>query len=188
MEQWDSIGITENGASAARRLGRSLAGVAGFPRVNVVSWGQSRCAETATAVAEGLTEGGASVSAAATLNLNGPISDHSAYKEMITSNRWQEVLELWQRAASTKGSLTPIAEYASSSFTEILASTTSPPNQLTLIVTHDLHILPLARHAAGTKVPLPDYLDGFVISEREGEFLFGYGEFMKSIDLDSLTH
>jgi broad specificity phosphatase PhoE len=188
MEQWDGIGITENGSSAAKKLGKSLAEVSGFPSANVLTWGQKRCAETASAMAEGLVEGGASISAQDNLRLSGPISDYPAYKEMILTGQWQKMLDLWQRADSRAKGLTPVAEYASSSFREILNSRNSPPNQLTIIVTHDLHILPLACHAIGTSVLLPDYLDGFVIAEQNDKMLFGYGEITKSMDNGSLMH
>jgi hypothetical protein len=56
-----------------------------------------------------------------------------------------------------------------------------------LIVTHDFHIFPLACHAFGALVGIPDYLDGIVIGETEKGMRVGYRGSVCSTDVASLT-
>jgi broad specificity phosphatase PhoE len=187
MDRWDGVGITEKGFVVARDLGRLFADDGDVSRLNVYGWGRRRCHETADAIAEGVREIGRPVRRLGSLSLGGPISDYAAYKEWILSGRYQEMLEVWQRAGDTKGSLTPIAEYSTHVFREILDPRISPPKEVSVIVTHDFHIFPLACHAFGTLVGLPDYLDGIVIGETESGLRIGYRGSVCSTDLASLT-
>jgi broad specificity phosphatase PhoE len=187
MEKWDSVGITESGLTAAEELGRALVKDARISRVRIYSWGQRRCVETAAAISKGLVEEGASVYSSGSLSLKGPISDYGAYKEMIMTGRWQEMLDSWQKAKDVKGSLIPIAEYSPMIFREILALETSRREELRLVVTHDLHIIPLACYAMEAVVNPPDYLDGLVIGQQDSKISVGYGQLSKSVDLGFLT-
>jgi len=175
------------GEKDAQQLGRSLADDGDASRLNVYSWGQRRCLETANAIAEGVREKGRPVHRLGSLSLGGPISDYAAYKEWILSGRYQEMLNAWQGAEDTKGSLTPIAEYSPHVFREILDPRISPPKEVSVIVTHDFHIFPLACHAFGTLVGLPDYLDGIVIGEAENGMRISYRGSVCSTDFASLT-
>ena len=187
MDRWDGVGITEKGFMVARVLGRSLVDNGDVSRLNVYSWGQRRCVETADAIAEGAREKGRPVRRLGSLSLGGPISDYAAYKEWILAGKYQEMLDAWQRAGDTKGSLTPIAEYSPHVFREILDPRISPPMEVSVVVTHDFHIFPLACHAFGTLVGLPDYLDGIVIGETENGMRVGYCGLVCSTDFASLT-
>jgi len=187
MEKWNGVGITEKGVAVARAFGRSLADDSDRSRLNVYGWGQRRCHETADAIAEGAGGKGRPIRRLEGLKLGGPISDYAAYKEWILSGRYLEMLETWQRAGDTKGGLTPIAEYSPHVFRGILDPRISPPKEVSVIVTHDFHIFPLACHAFGTLVGLPDYLDGIVIGETEKGMRVGYRGSVRSTDLASLT-
>lgn len=187
IDEWESIGITENGYLVAKNLGKSLAKVGGFSRANIYSWGALRCVETAVAVAQGLVEEGVSARSPGNLTLRGPVSDYAAFKEFLTSGRWTEMLESWQSGRDVKGSLMPVAEYAPMIFKEILHPRTSPREELSLIATHDINVLPLVRHAIKANVDPPDYLDGLVIGEHGNEIEVGYGDLLGSTELGSLT-
>lgn len=187
MEEWNSVGITENGFAAAKELGGSLVRNAKISRATVYGWGLRRCVETAAAIALGLGDEGAIVRSMGNLDLKGPISDHSVYDDMIRTGRMQEMLDSWQRAEDVKRSLIPIAEYGPMVFRAILDQATSRRDELTLVVTHDMHILPLASHAMRTTVDLPDYLDGLVIGSMGRKISVGYGQMEKSTDLGTLT-
>ena len=188
MHQWDSAGITEHGFAAAKDLGRALVRQAEALQWNVHSWGQMRCVQTASAIAGGITEEGAVATPIGNLNIKGPIANESAYKEFITTGRWQEMLSLWQQSGDTGGSLVPIDVYSPMVFGEILVSGICPPNRVSLIATHDLHILPLARYALGTAVNPPDYLDGIVLGEQGGEVKIGFGDLIRSTSTSKLMH
>ena len=188
MEKWDGVGITEKGVTLARDLGRSFADDGDASRLNVYGWGQRRCHETADAIAEGAREKGRAVRRSGGLSMRGPISDFAAYKEWILAGKYLEMLDVWQQAGDTKGSLTPIAEYSPHVFREILDTRISPPGEASVIVTHDFHIFPLACHAMGTPVRIPDYLDGIVIGETEDGMRVGYHGSVCSTNLSSLTH
>ncbi len=187
MEKWDGVGITERGVTLARAFGRSLADDGDASRLNIYGWGHRRCHETADAIAEGARETDRAVRRPGDLSLGGPISNYAAYKEWILSGRYLEMLETWQRAGDTKGGLTPIAKYSPHVFREILDPSISPPKEVSVIVTHDFHIFPLACHAFGTLVETPDYLDGIVIGETENGLRVGYRGSVCSTDLASLT-
>ena len=187
MHQWDSAGITEHGFEAAKGFGRALVRQAEVSQWDVHSWGQLRCGQTANAIAEGIAEEGAVARPMGNLNIKGPIANESAYKEFITAGRWQEMLNLWQQSGDTGGSLIPIDEYAPMVFGEILNHGICPPGKASLIATHDLHILPLARYALGKVVNPPDYLDGVVLGEHGGDVKIGFGDLIRSTDVTKLT-
>ena len=97
------------------------------------------------------------------------------------------MLELWQRGRDIRNSLTPLAEYAPSVFSNILGQASGEGESLSVIVTHDLHVLPLISYALGKVVEPPDYLDGLVIGEDAARTLVGYDMFTDETNPNRLT-
>lgn len=187
MDLWDEIGITERGVEVARNLGRSLADDGDASTLNVYGWGMKRCHETADAIAEGAKERGRPVRREGSISLEGPIFDFAAYKEWILAGKYREMLDVWQRAGDTRGSLTPVAEFSPRVFREILDPKISPPGEASVVVTHDFYLFPIACHAFGKLVEIPDYLDGLVLGETEDGMSVGYRGSVRSTDVASLT-
>ena len=184
--EWDYAGLTDKGTEAALRFGRAI-GAAQNPKcLQILWWGLRRCALTAEAISEGAREEGCHVLAPSVIALKSPIAKREEYNKALHSGQWNQFIANWLLDESPQVAMVPAQRYAKEIYRSLLAVEMRSADRITIIVTHDLHILPLVRLVFSSSSRWIDYLDG-VVFRVEGEKIdIGFDGVIVSIRRDRL--
>jgi broad specificity phosphatase PhoE len=182
IEEWDKAQLTANGIQAAKEFGGALARDATIDSLAIYSWGLKRCAETADAIASGAERAGCEIIDRKEIGLKSPIADRGKYDAALRAGDYNRMLNDWLSPETKQTTMVPVDEYAPEIFGELLDSSTYSQHRTTVVVTHDLHVIPLARHVFGFPIPMPGYLDGLVAKANSKQVQIGYSGMHKSIE------
>lgn len=175
MEKWGDTTITERGTEAAKDFGRAIVHDAGIYNLRVYHWGQKRCADTADAVATGAKEVGCTVRERNALHLLSPIADQGKYEAALKQGQWESLLHDWQATKEGHVAMIPMRRFASETFRTLFGGEISRPDEVSIIVAHDLQIFPLVSSVFGGPVTKVGYLEGLVLCRTDRETLIGFG-------------
>ena len=186
MEDWNNIGLTSKGVKAAKDLGKALAKEVKISSLSSYGWGLKRCIDTAEAIAAGADGVGCEIRERGVLRFDSPIADRNKYDNAIRSGHWAEFVASWLSGEVQQNAMVPVDKYAPEIFRGLLDSRFCGAQNTSIIVTHDLHILPLVNYVFDMPVSTLDYLDGIVIKSSAGDVQIGFGGMFRQLEYDLL--
>jgi broad specificity phosphatase PhoE len=187
MEDWDNIRLTPRGVEAANDFGNALVNDVKMSNLCFYGWGLKRCMDTAESIASGADNAARKIHRIKTLHLRSPIADREEYDKSQRSGHWNEFLVRWLSADAKQNAMVPVDEYAQDIFRELLNPKFSGSQNTSIIVTHDLHILPLVSYVFGVPIHTLDYLDGVVIRSTSKEVQIGFGKIFRQLEFNQLV-
>ncbi len=165
--EWDIAELTTKGYDVAVEFGKILGIMSKVKNVQVFGWGLKRCQLTAMAISKGAEQAGCRVTGPSPISLKSPIADRVEYEGALHSGQWESFLTSWlENSNKNQTAMVPIDRYAKEIFGSLLRSGIISSDSITIIATHDLHILPLMAHAFSKPQRTLDYLDGIVIQPK----------------------
>lgn len=184
--EWDDAGLTDKGTKEAVRFGRSIAQTQNPKCLQISWWGLKRCALTAEAISEGARDEGCPVLGPYPIAFKSPIARREEYDKALHSGQWDQFISDWLRDESPQVAMVPARQYAKEIYRALLAAELCSPGKITIVVTHDLHILPLARLFFPSSSRWIDYLDGMVLKVEDKIVSIGFDGATKYIKRDRL--
>lgn len=190
--EWNKVLLTPQGKEAAKDFGRALAQNAGVEGLRVYSWGLRRCAETAEAIASGAKEEGCRTSPPEPIRLRSPVADREKYDTVLQRGGYERLLDEWLgkgtgRSAPAEAVMVPVDEYAPEIFRGLLEDGVCGRHGTSVVVTHDLHIIPLARRVFGPEASMPGFLEGVVVKAGPQTTHIGYGKMHRPVEYAQLV-
>lgn len=173
LEKWNSTLLTSYGEKSALEFGTALVKESAIPIVAAKGWGLERCQITAERIAEGAQRAGSTGSRFSSISgFDSPISDLSLYQKYLSEGRYFEMVKEWVNGDSSDSPLAPYGPYSRDIISKIVNGHMSRENPVTIIVTHDLYILPMLNHIFGGQVTEVGFMDGILIESDENNLLF----------------
>lgn len=172
VEKWNTTSLTENGKKVAMELGSRLVRDAGFQSLTSEGWGLDRCVLTARLIAEGAYDAGCrNVRFAEITELPSPVANEEKYGQQLRTGKYREMIEAWLAPGTVSDVMTSYDFYTVNVVNTLLDRHLTGKKGLTIVATHDLHILPLIRSIFGLKLTAIDFLDGIIISRKDGQLV-----------------
>jgi broad specificity phosphatase PhoE len=178
-EQWDQVDLTDTGIEEARNFGRALVAHSNVKQLQVLGWGFKRCQTTALAICEGASQQSNRIHQPTKISLQSPIISGEKYRKALHSLTWDEFIGDWLNNATQNTGMTPAHKYAEETFLSLLRE--AHPGKTTVIATHDLFIIPLARYYFAGSSHNVDFLDGVVLQVRDDHLKVGYAGEIKTV-------
>lgn len=176
-DKWENVGLTEKGTKEAIIFGQNLVNVHTKKSYKILAWGLKRCIDTAEAISKGAQNQGCDINGPSKVNLQSPVANNEAYYNALFSGKWDywnKMIDDWLNDDATQSIMVPARRYARHIYKSLLAEEFNSSEKITLIVTHDLHILPLARLIFPSASRLIDYLNGVVLKIKDNECHIGF--------------
>ena len=188
--EWEKVGLTAKGNLEATKFGAFLGRFQTVRSFQVFGWGEKRCVETAEAISKGAQRESAEVIGPVSINLKSPIADRIAYDKALFSFKW----DLWDRMISDwlidetpQTIMLPARKWAKEICHALISKTFCLHGKISIIVTHDLHILPVCRLFFPSASRSLDYLNGVVLKVNCDQVIVGFnGEYVKIKNKESL--
>lgn len=164
VDKWNGVLLTERGHRMAYELGKSLAMIPGMRSVTSISWGLDRCKQTAQDINEGvLDSNGATGELREISSLPSPIRNLEGYLLKIENGKYMEMLNSWLDSPTNVEIFHDYEKWSREVVSSVLRVLQPEKGKAFVIVTHDLHILPIIRTFLERKRLYIDYLDGVVL-------------------------
>lgn len=174
VEKWNSTLLTDNGERTAVKFGTALINEAGASSVAAEGWGLERCQLTAEKISEGAKLAGSAGSLYKTLlGLHSPISNYELYRKYLEDDRYFQMVSEWFSTEPYSGPMKAFRPYSMDTISSVVRDHLHSEGGPTIIVTHDLYILPLLNHVFDTQVTEVDFMDGILMA-RNGNSLDFY--------------
>lgn len=134
--------------------------------VRAEGWGLERCQLTAEKIKEGANLAGSKDSSYSTVNnLQSPILDLELYRNYLKNGKYMYMVRDWFQGGPLGNAMKPFGPYSNQIISRILNEHMPYQHNASIIVTHDLYILPLLNHVFNTKHTEVDFMDGILIAE-----------------------
>jgi hypothetical protein len=179
QEQWDSVDLTEAGIAEARNFGKALVTQDKIRDLQVFGWGFKRCQTTAQAICEGATSQSNRVHKPTKISLKSPVANGNEYRKALVSLTWDKFIGDWLKDGQS--AMVPARKYAEEIYLSLLRDDVCHPGKTTVIATHDLFIIPLARYYFASSSHYVDFLDGVVLQINGNQLKVGYGGEIKTV-------
>ncbi len=173
-EQWDSVDLTATGIEEARNFGRALVGHHKVNDLQVFGWGFRRCQTTARAICEGATQQSNREHRHREISLRSPVVNGDEYRRALYSRPWNQFIGDWLNDGMRQTAMIPARKYAEEIYLSLLREDICHPSKTTVIATHDLFIIPLARYYFPESLHYVDFLDGVVLQINGDQLSVGY--------------
>lgn len=181
-EKWNSTLLTSYGEESALDFGKALVNEAGASSVAAKGWGLKRCQLTAERIAEGAIQAGSNESRfSSILEFPSPISDLELYRKYLKEGKYFDLVRDWFSANSSMNAMRPYGPYSRDIISRIVKDHMSSEKRVTVIVTHDLHVLPMLNQVFGTNLTEVDFMDGILIARNSDRLLFFTKDSEKSL-------
>jgi broad specificity phosphatase PhoE len=180
-EQWDSVDLTDTGIEEARNFGEALVSQSKVNDLQVFGWGFQRCQTTAKAICEGASRQSNQIHKPTKITLKSPIVNHVEYKKALTTITWEKFIGDWLKDGVQQTAMLPAREYAEVLYRSLLRDDICQPSKTTVIATHDLFIIPLARYYFSKSSHYVDFLDGVVLQANHDHLSVGYNGEIRSV-------
>lgn len=176
---WNNVILTQIGEEVATEFGVALATEAHIPSISAHGWGLERCVITAKKIVEGATSAGISAVYSPLTNFQSPIKNIDLYSNYLQSGKYFEMVEDWFSSNSVRGPFIPYDMYSRHIVSKLINEHMWLTDNVTVIVTHDLHILPLFNYVFGEKKEI-GFMDGIMISKGDNMLKFFSNNYIKS--------
>ncbi len=180
-EQWDRVDLTETGIEEARNFGRVLVAQSNVKDLQVFGWGFKRCQTTAQAICEGASHQSKRIHEPTKISLKSPIVNGDEYRKALYTLTWDKFIGDWLRDDLQQSAMIPARKYAEEIYLSLLREDICHPSKTTVIATHDLFIIPLARYYFAKSLHNVDFLDGVVLQVTNDKLNIGYRGEIKSV-------
>jgi hypothetical protein len=189
LENENNLGITCNGRKAAIQLGEAMASAQKRASFQVFSWGSRRVIETAQAISAGMSQTGNRKVEVSSAVFESPIKNREEYEKAFALGHWNEFIKNWLKGdgETSQSAFLPVQSYAKKTYKALLGEKFCSPGKITILVTHDLHIMPLVKFAFPSFCSWLDYLDGIVIRDYSHNILVGFDGMVASTKRVVLT-
>lgn len=185
-ERWNSTLLTSHGEEIAVDFGKALVGEAGAPSVAAKGWGLERCQLTAERIAQGASQaGGDDSSFSSIVDLPSPISNLDLYRKYLGEGKYFDMVRDWF-SGSAMNALKPYERYSKDIISKIARDHMPVGRRVTIIVTHDLYVLPMLNHIFGGQTTDIDFMDGIILAKSGGRMLFFDRNAQKELPLSEL--
>lgn len=172
-EDWNSVLLTSNGERVAVEFGNALVGEANATSVKAEGWGLSRCQLTAEKIYEGArTSGGTGSAYSEVSDLQSPILDLGLYRKHVKNGKYSEMVRDWFNGGPLSDAMKPYKQYSRKIISNILGGHMLNDRNITIIVTHDLYVLPIINQVFDLRNTEVDFLDGILITSKGEELDF----------------
>ena len=185
-KNWDQISLTKRGTFQAVEFGRAIVANQNVKYLQVLGWGQRRCMLTAEAISKGAEQEGGSVLGPFPIAFKSPIIDREKYREIIRSARWDQFIADWLGDVNSYLVMVPAMLYAKELLRFLLSEDLCGFDKITVVTTHDINILPLARLLFPSSQNRLDYLDGVVLKVSGEKIKLGFNGTIISVDRNEL--
>ena len=186
LKNESELGITNEGCAAAIQLGEEIGFSQNTSNFQVFSWGSRRVTETAKAVAIGLAKTKRNVVGPSPIVFPSPIRNCKEYEKAFASGRWNEYVENWLSGQNPQAAFLPVETYAKATYQSLLDEKYCASGKVSIIITHDLHIMPLIKYAFPSFRSWIKYLDGIVLKDDGDKILIGFDGESTSIKRNAL--
>ena len=180
-DQWDSVDLTDTGIEEARNFGRALVAHSNVKDLQVFGWGFKRCQTTARAICEGASHQSNRTHSPTKISLKSPIVNGDEYRKALYSLTWNQFIGNWLKDGTQPAGMIPASKYAEEIYLSLLKEDICHPSKTTVIATHDLFIIPLARYYFAESLHYIDFLDGIVLQANDDELNIGYNGKIKTV-------
>lgn len=171
-ELWNKVLLTPEGEKVATEFGTALVNESGIPSMNVHGWGLERCIITAEKIAEGARSAGIDGKYSTLYDLQSPIKDIVLYRKFLNAGKYDIMVEDWLSSNNTDGPFWPFGQYSRRTISKVAKEHMQLINNVTVIVTHDLYILPMLNDIFGVRTTEVGFLDGILMAQGGDELDF----------------
>jgi broad specificity phosphatase PhoE len=181
-DKWENVGLTAKGTIVATDFGHKLSELQNTKSYKILGWGLKRCVDTAEAISAGARDGGCPITGLKSIVLKSPVANREAYYRALFSGKWDlwnKMIDDWLNNDTQQTIMIPARQYAREVYQSLFAEEFSSSDKITVIVTHDLHILPLARLLFPFTSRYLDFLNGIVLKVNGDQITVGFdGKFV----------
>ena len=167
------LGITPDGYIAAIQLGEDLGVSQKTSNFQVFSWGSRRVIETAKAISIGLAKTKTNVIGPNKFDYPSPVRNREEYEKAFALDNRDEYVQLWL-SGKNQLAFSPVQTYAKATYQSLIDEKYCSSGKVTIIVTHDLHIMPLIKYVFPSFNSWIEYLDGIVMKDNGDRILVGF--------------
>ena len=186
MSLWNRVLLTQRGEEAATEFGVALAVEAHFSSITAHGWGLERCVKTAKNIVDGAISAGSNAVYTTLTDFKSPIENLDLYNNYLQTGKYIDMIEDWFSSNPTMSPFTPYDQYSRHIILRLINEHMQLTNNLTVIVTHDLHILPLLNYVFGSKTRELGFMDGIIISKSGNKLKFISNNCSKNLSCNDL--
>ncbi len=186
LENERDLSITKEGYAAAVKFGKEIGVSDSTLQFQIFSWGSRRVIETAEAITIGLKQAKRNAIGPSQIFFASPMKNSKEYERAFYSGHWNEFIENWMNGKNPQTAFYPVEEYAKTTYRSLLDEKYCTTGKVTIIVTHDLHIMPLIKYAFPSFCCWLKYLDGIVLKDDGDKINVGFDGMNATITRESL--
>lgn len=166
INSWNSVLLTQRGEEVATEFGAALVSEDHFYSVNAYGWGLERCTATAKKIVEGAVSAGSNAVCSTLADFQSPIQNLELYNHYLQSGKYLDMIENWFSTDNAYSPFHPYTLYSKGIISRIVNECMQLNQTITVIVTHDLHILPILNDIFGGRTTEIGFMDGIIISKN----------------------
>jgi broad specificity phosphatase PhoE len=188
ISEWSNVLLTKRGEEVARGFGLALASDSKFQSVIGHGWGLERCIITAKLIVEGAKSAGCHVEYSTLNGFQSPIQNLNLYENYIKDGKYTDMLNDWFSSNSENGPFRPYVQYSRNIISRMLSEQLKVNNNITVIATHDLHIIPIINYIFGLKSIGIGFLSGMVIAKNGNMLEFFSENSVKQLSINDFRY